>query len=150
MAGAARLFQVREPSSRYGRHGNRAAHLTAARPEFPAVLGFRGRGGLPLEVLHGIGAAASERVHVILPVAGASAARLPGRRARMLALEFARYLTGSVLFRRKLTRNSRAQDRDDDRAASRHRQYRQYPVNHRTASVVSIAVAKMTPSVLRA
>jgi hypothetical protein len=68
----------------------------------------------------------------------------------MLPLEFARHLTGSVLFRRKLTRNSRDQDRDDNRADSRHRQYRQYPVNHKTASVVSVAVAKMMPSVLRA
>ena len=38
---------------------------------------------------------------VIFPVARTTAARLPGRRAGMLALEFPRYLSGSVLFGRK-------------------------------------------------
>jgi hypothetical protein len=68
----------------------------------------------------------------------------------MLALEFARHLSGSVLFRRQLARNSRDQHRDDDRADSRHRQYRRNPVNHKMANVVSIPVATMMPSVLRA
>ena len=99
LAGAACLFQVREPGGRYGRYRNRAAHghLTAACPEFPAVLGLRVRDRLPLGVRNRVGAAAGERDDVILPVARTTAASLPGRRAGMLALEFPRHGTRSVL-----------------------------------------------------
>jgi hypothetical protein len=58
---------------------NRAppAHLTAARPEFPAVLGFRGGDGLPLQVRRRVRTAAGEGLYVILAVAGQAARVLP-------------------------------------------------------------------------
>ena len=68
----------------------------------------------------------------------------------MLPLKFPCHLLGSVLSRREGARKESSDDHDDDRAGPRHRQYRQNPVNNRTATVVSIAVAKMMPSALRA
>jgi hypothetical protein len=52
----------------------RAAHapLTAALPDFPAVLGLGCGNGLPLKVRYGVGSAATERDDVILAVAAAS------------------------------------------------------------------------------
>jgi hypothetical protein len=73
--------------------------LTAARPEFPSILSPGVGDRLPLEVLHRVGTAAGERLNVILPVAGTSAAGFAGRGARMLALKLPSYLTGSVLSR---------------------------------------------------
>ena len=88
LAGATRLFQVREPGSRYGRYRNRAAHrhLTAARPEFPTVLNLRCGDGLPLEIGDRIGAATGERLDVIFPVAGTGAGCEPGGGARVRML----------------------------------------------------------------
>jgi hypothetical protein len=63
------------------------------------ILGLRIRRCLPLEIRNGVRSATSERLYVILPVAGADAARLSARRAGMLALEFPRHLTGSVFSR---------------------------------------------------
>jgi hypothetical protein len=73
-----------------------AAHapLSAARADFPAVLGLGCGNGLPLHVRNRVGSAATERGDVIFAVAGASAAGPAGRRAGMLALEFPRHLSG--------------------------------------------------------
>jgi hypothetical protein len=87
---------------------------------------------------------------MIFPIAWAGTGRQPCGRTRVQLLEFPRYLMGSMFSRRERSGKARNHHRDDDRADSRHRQYRQYPVNHNTASVVSIADAKMRPSVLRA
>jgi hypothetical protein len=86
---------------RYGGDRDRAARelLTAARPEFPAVLGSRRGYGLPLQVRNRVGSATGERLYVIFPVAWTGAGCEPRRRARMLTLKFPRYLTGSVLSR---------------------------------------------------
>ena len=51
-----------------------------------AVLGLRGGDGLPLYVGNRVRSATGERLYVILPVAGASSGRSPGRGAGMLAL----------------------------------------------------------------
>jgi hypothetical protein len=72
--------------------------VTASLP-LPSVLGSRIADRLPLEVRHRVGSATGERLYVILAVAGASAGCEPGGRARMLALKFPCYLTGSVLSR---------------------------------------------------
>jgi hypothetical protein len=64
------------------------ALLTAAHPEFPAVLGPCSGDGLPLHIRHRVGAAATERDDVILAVAWTSPAGFADRRAGMLPLEF--------------------------------------------------------------
>jgi hypothetical protein len=56
-----------------------------ARPAFPFLLSFRVGDCLPLKIRDRIGATASERDDVILPIAGTCAARIPGRGARFLA-----------------------------------------------------------------
>ena len=98
------------------------ARLTPARPEFPPVLDLRSGDGLPLHVGNRVRAATGERLNVIFPVSGASAAGAPGRGAGMLPLELPRYLSGSMLFGGKL---ARADEREgqcdaDKRCASDH------------------------------
>jgi hypothetical protein len=88
------------PGSRYGEMKPQSIRaLTTAKPPLPSILSFCIAYGLPLHVPSRIGAAAGERLYVIFPVAWASAARLPGGGAGMLALKFPCYLTGSVLSR---------------------------------------------------
>ena len=86
------------PGSRYGEMKPQSVRaLTTANSPLPSVLGLGIAYGLPLHVGNCIGAAAGERLNVILAVAGASARRAPGGWAGMLPLELPRYLTGSVL-----------------------------------------------------
>jgi hypothetical protein len=86
------------PGSRYGEMKPQSVRaLTTANSPLPSVLGLGIAYGLPLHVGNRVGAAAGERLNVILAVAGARAAGPAGRRAGVLALEFPRYLTGSVL-----------------------------------------------------
>ena len=52
---------------------------------FPSIFRLRRLDRLPLQVRNSIRAATGDRLYVILPVAGASAAGFAGRGARMLA-----------------------------------------------------------------
>jgi hypothetical protein len=70
-------------------HGRLALPLTAnAARALPPVFGLRRLDGLPLQIRNCVGSTAGERNNVIFYVSGASACRLPGRRAGMLPLEF--------------------------------------------------------------
>ena len=91
-AGGRLRVESRPPS------GYRSLQLGRAGLPLPSVLCSRVSDRLPLEVGDGIGSAAPERDNVILPIAMARTPCEPGRWAGMLALELARYLSGSVLF----------------------------------------------------
>ena len=98
------IWSSLEPSSvrKYNseRPRRRPSALSAsANPPLPLVLNSCIGDGLPLEVRDRVRSATGERHDVILPVAGADAARLSGPRAGMLALEFPRHLTRSVFSR---------------------------------------------------
>jgi hypothetical protein len=82
-----------------GHHALPARLATATLP-LPMILGPRIGDGLPLEIGDGVRATASQRLNVILCIAGTSAACFASRRARMLPLELPRYLARSVLSRR--------------------------------------------------
>ena len=69
---------------------------SSASSAFPPVLRFGVGDGLPLQVGNRVRASAGERFNVILTIAGTSATGSPGRRARMLSLEFPRHLTRPV------------------------------------------------------
>jgi hypothetical protein len=87
--------------------------LTTANSPLPSVLGLGIAYGLPLHVGNRIGAAAGERLNVILAVAGASAAGPASRKSGMRPLELPCHLAGSMLFCR-----SRVQQEDWQRAAN--------------------------------
>jgi hypothetical protein len=72
---------------------------------------------LPLQVGDGIGAGAGQRHDVILAITRSSAAGFTCRWAGMLAMEFPRHLTGSVLSRRERACRDRQNNRDDERPA---------------------------------
>ena len=97
---------------------------------------------LPLHVRNRVGSATGERHNMILPIARTGAACEPCGRARMLPLEFPRYLTRSVFPGLHRSRQS-DYDRDDNRGS---RQCHAIQTNN----VVTTAVQKMIPSAVSA
>jgi len=73
--------------------------LTSACLALPRVFRSRLCDRLPLEIGDGIESAARERLYMVFAKTGTRATHSPRRRARMLALKFARDLAGSVLAR---------------------------------------------------
>jgi hypothetical protein len=67
-----------------------------ARRPLPCVLNPRGSDRLPLQIGNRIGSAAGKRHKVIFPITRAKAARTPGRRAWVFALELTCYRMRSV------------------------------------------------------
>ena len=80
---------------------------------FPLILRLGVGDRLPLEIGNRIRSAAGERLDVIFAVAWTGAAGFPSRWARMLPLELACYLTGSVLFRRNRSRGEGNRSRNE-------------------------------------
>jgi hypothetical protein len=68
-------------------------------PALPAILGLRRSDCLPLHIPDRIRPATRERHDVVPDVARAATAARSGRRARLLALELARDLSGAMFFR---------------------------------------------------